>query len=88
MAYGCHVSSWEVYLIPAAIFGILSNGMQPILHVARVCPCPASYKYLCRSPVKQTAKMSLSAKDKDTVRLFWNKVAGKAGEFGADALYR
>ncbi|KAJ3598727.1 hypothetical protein NHX12_000670 [Muraenolepis orangiensis] len=32
--------------------------------------------------------MSLTAKDKATVRLFWNKVAGKAELVGADALSR
>ncbi|TDH03071.1 hypothetical protein EPR50_G00159340 [Perca flavescens] len=32
--------------------------------------------------------MSLSAKDKDTVKLFWAKVADKAEEIGSDALSR
>ncbi|NP_001187985.1 hemoglobin embryonic subunit alpha [Ictalurus punctatus] len=32
--------------------------------------------------------MSLSAKDKDTVKAFWATVSPKAGEIGAEALYR
>ncbi|XP_029945164.1 hemoglobin embryonic subunit alpha-like [Salarias fasciatus] len=32
--------------------------------------------------------MSLSAKDKDTVKTFWAKVAPRAGDIGADALSR
>ncbi|KAF5901114.1 hemoglobin embryonic subunit alpha-like, partial [Clarias magur] len=32
--------------------------------------------------------MSLSAKDKSTVKAFWDKIAPKAGEIGAEALYR
>ncbi|CAN9505528.1 unnamed protein product [Ophioblennius macclurei] len=32
--------------------------------------------------------MSLSVKDKELVRIFWEKVAPKAGDIGADALAR
>ncbi|XP_017284818.1 hemoglobin subunit alpha-1 [Kryptolebias marmoratus] len=32
--------------------------------------------------------MSLTAKDKDTVRAFWAKVSGKAEDIGSDALSR
>ncbi|XP_031698345.1 hemoglobin subunit alpha-1, partial [Anarrhichthys ocellatus] len=32
--------------------------------------------------------MSLTAKDKDTVRAFWAKASGKAAEIGSDALSR
>ncbi|KAG9331320.1 hypothetical protein JZ751_019486 [Albula glossodonta] len=32
--------------------------------------------------------MSLSAKDKDTVRGFWNKIKGKADDIGIEALVR
>ncbi|XP_030645491.1 hemoglobin subunit alpha-1-like [Chanos chanos] len=32
--------------------------------------------------------MSLSAKDKATVRAFWEKIAGKADDIGSDALAR
>ncbi|KAK9534750.1 hypothetical protein VZT92_007177 [Zoarces viviparus] len=32
--------------------------------------------------------MSLTAKDKDTVRAFWTKVSGKSAEIGSDALSR
>ncbi|KAM4597706.1 hemoglobin subunit alpha-2-like [Polymixia lowei] len=32
--------------------------------------------------------MSLSAKDKETVKLFWSKVAGKQEDVGSDALCR
>ncbi|XP_059203558.1 hemoglobin embryonic subunit alpha-like [Centropristis striata] len=32
--------------------------------------------------------MSLSGKDKDVVKGFWSKVAGKSGDVGADALNR
>ncbi|XP_074513542.1 hemoglobin subunit alpha-1-like isoform X1 [Sebastes fasciatus] len=31
---------------------------------------------------------SLTAKDKDTVRAFWGKISGKAGEIGTDAVAR
>lgn len=33
-------------------------------------------------------KMSLTAKDKDVVRAFWGKIAGKADDIGSDALSR
>ncbi|KAM8723573.1 hemoglobin subunit alpha-1 [Acanthopagrus schlegelii] len=32
--------------------------------------------------------MSLTAKDKDVVRAFWGKIAGKADDIGSDALSR
>lgn len=32
--------------------------------------------------------MSLSAKDKSTVKAFWSKVSGKVDEIGAEALGR
>lgn len=37
---------------------------------------------------KYSETMSLSAKDKDTVKAFWATVSPKAGEIGAEALYR
>ena len=41
------------------------------------------------SNLEQSAhKMSLTAKDKDTVRAFWAKIAGKADDIGNDALSR
>lgn len=37
---------------------------------------------------KSRGKMSLSAKDKETVKAFWAKVSGRAGDIGSDAVAR
>lgn len=80
----------------AATFGTSPNATQPILEEGRVCPCPV----VCiKTPhgsdrsqhfnLEQSAhKMSLTAKDKDTVKAFWAKIAGKADDIGTDALSR
>lgn len=59
-----------------------------------MCAFPVSYIRppqieLNTTPTATTGKMtSLSAKDKNTVKAFWAKVAGKEEQIGCDAVSR